>query len=182
MEEREHYIKKIPVNELFDESHNKLSDLPGKAFIAKRVLKYKANGYNEITLNAKHIYTLSKLYRNEYVTVVTTAWRVDVYNIEGEFLESFERQYRDERTEIINLRTSINNVIRKPNSWNNSKLRKDLVNENKLIDYVDSLKKNSEISKVFNIIKESIDLYGFDTAMEASYNLIELKREITKTN
>jgi transposase len=182
MGEREHYIKKIPVNELFEDSRIKLSDLPGKAFIARRVLKYKANGYNEITLDKKHVYTLSKLYRNEYVTVVTTAWKVDVYNIEGEFLESFERQYGDERTEIINLRTSINNVIRKPNSWSNSKLRKDLVNENKLIDHVDSLKKNSEISKVFNIIKESIDLYGFDTAMEASYHLLDKKREMTKTN
>ncbi|NCD06504.1 MAG: IS21 family transposase [Spirochaetia bacterium] len=182
MNKREHYIKKMPVNELFDESRNKLSDLPAKAFVARRVLKYKANGYNEIILEAKHVYTLSKLYRNEYVTVVTTAWKVDVYNIEGEFIESFERQYGNERTEIINLRTSINNVIKKPNSWGNSKLRKDLVNENKLIDYVDSLKKNSEISKVFNNLKESIDLYGFDTAIEASYHLIELKREMTKTN
>ncbi len=81
MNKRAHYIKKMPGNELFDESRSKLSDLPAKAFVARRVLKYKANGYNEIILEAKHVYTLSKLYRNEYVTVVTTAWKVDVYNI-----------------------------------------------------------------------------------------------------
>lgn len=149
MANRSHYIKGIPVNELFKDDEEALSELPQKAFIARRVFPLKTNGYGEITLAGKHIYSLPNRYRNQVVNVSTSAWTVDVYDLEGLLLETFERAYGSERTETITLKTNINNVLRKPNYWLNSKLREDLVNENIFVDYIDSISDKKQKRFIF---------------------------------
>ena len=182
MVSRMHYIKKIPVNELFKDDKVALSDLPGKAFAARRVFPLKTNGYGEIILGTKHLYTIDSKYRNTVVTVVTTAWKVEVYTLEGSFVEGFDRIYGDERTETMNLKKSINSVLRKPNSWSNSKLREDIGENDPFVQYLDTINDSRKVSNIFKEIKQTIEAYGFDETLRASQALIENKRELTGAN
>jgi transposase len=182
MVNRIHYIKKIPVNELFKDDKVSLSDLPGKAFAARRVFPLKVNGYGEIILATKHLYTLAEKYRNTVVTVVTTAWKVEAYTLDGMFIEAFDRAYGDERTETMSLRKSLNSVLRKPNSWINSKLRTDIGENDPFVQYLDTIDDSKKISNIFKEMKQTIESFGFDETLRASQALIENKRELTGTN
>jgi len=182
MNTRMHYIKKMPVTKLFEDDKQVMSDLPSKAFKAIRQFPVKVNGYSEVVLEKNHLYKLGHVYRHKSVIVVTSAWQVQVYDVTGNFIESFDRQYGNERTETASLRTTINAVINKPNSWYNSKLRDGLGDKDPLVQYIDSQKENKQVSHIFRELKKTIELYDFDMALNAAEQLIENRQKLTTSN
>jgi len=182
MDTRMHYIKKFPVTKLFEDDKQVMSALPSKAFKAIRQFPVKVNGYSEVVLEKKHLYKLGHVYRHKSVIVVTSAWKVQVYDVNGNFIESFDRQYGNERTETASLRTTINTVINKPNSWYNSRLRQGLGDTNLLVQYIDSQKENKHVSHIFREIKKTLELYDFDMALHAAEQLIETRQKLTTSN
>jgi hypothetical protein len=157
MAQRIHYIHQVPVNQLFTQERNALYELPAKPFIARRLLKQKTNGYGEVVLDKKHRYALDSSYRNSTVLVETYPWDVKVYDIDGSFLEQFPRVYGEEVSASVNIKTCIENVLKKPNSWHNSLLREYLPTENVLKTYLDALQEPVDIKRT---------LYRFNDAME----------------
>lgn len=176
---RNHYIHKIPVNELFEKDQAALVELPAKPFIARRVIEKKTNGYGEVVLEKNHRYALESEYGNTTVLVETYPWHVRVYSLEGKLLESFVREYGQDITDSINMKTCISNVLKKPNSWKNSMLREKLGHQNPLCEYLDSLNHIKDLKKTLYRFHQAMEGFNYDTVLYAFQELIKRGSDVT---
>lgn len=179
MEQRVHYVHKIPVNTLFEKDQAACMELPVKAFIPRRIIEKKTNGYGEVILEKTHRYALESHYSNTTVLVETYPWTVRVYKPDGTFIESFEREYGEEVTDSINMRTCISNVLKKPNSWKNSMFREKLGQKNPLVDYLDGLAPAPEMKKTLYRFHQALESYSYDTVLYAFQELIKRGCDVT---
>ena len=179
MAKREHHIHHCPVNALFVKDQEALHELPEKPYIARRQFRQQTNGYGEVILNTKHRYALDSSLRNTQILVETYPWHVRFYDLTGNLIEQYPRIYGDERAEAINMSTSIRNVIRKPNSWHNSQLRKHLSHDNPLKVYLDELKDTTTIKKTLYRFSDAMETFGYDTVLLAFQQLTERRLDVT---
>jgi transposase len=177
-----HYLKGIEVTELFKDDLAELITLPLKPFDVSVTTLTKVNNYNEITLDVKHKYKLVRNLKGSRVYVTCTAWKVTVHSDNGEFVEDFNRVYGEERTETVSMRTSINEICKKPNIWKNSKLRENIGLENPFVQYIDLLQDKNTVSSIFKTFRRTVDEYGFDKVLAASEELIESERKLSIAN
>jgi hypothetical protein len=82
----------------------------------------------------------------------------------------------------MSLKKSLNSVLRKPNSWLNSKLRTDIGETDPFVQYLDTIEDGKKVSNILKEIKQTMESYGFDETLRASQALIENKRELTGAN
>jgi len=180
MAARMHYLQNVPVNSLFDQDRNALLELPSATFKARRILQVKTNGYAELVLDNMHRYTLESRYRDMPVLVETWPWIVKVYDAQGVFLEQFEREYSGSRTGSINIRTCINNVVKKPGSWPNSTFRSRISTDNPFLQYMDAVNDVQKKKQVLCRFREAMDAYDYETVIAAFTEMAVRKADMTK--
>ena len=180
MRGRMHYIHNVPVNQLFEKDMEELLPLPPKRFEAKRILNKKADNYSTVTLENIHKYTLPPEYRNSEVIVETLAWKVAIYDLSGNLIEEYEREYGETRTESVSALTSLNALVRKPGSWSNSIFRSNLAAGNPFKDYMDRLHDEELKHRIFYEFRKAMDTFDYHVVMQSFTEMAFRNIDMTK--
>ena len=180
MAERKHYVHNVPVNQLFEKDMEELLPLPAKRFEAKRILNKKTDNYSNVTLENIHKYTLPPEYRNSEVIVETWAWKVAIYDLSGKLIEEYDREYGETRTESISAVTSINALVRKPGSWNNSIFRSNLADGNPFKDYIDGLHDEELKHRIFYEFRKAMNTFEYHVVMQSFTEMASRDIDMTK--
>ena len=170
----------VPVNQFFEKDMEELLPLPAKRFEAKRILNKKTDNYSNVTLENIHKYTLPPEYRNSEVIVETWAWKVAIYDLSGKLIEEYDREYGETRTESISAVTSINALVRKPGSWNNSIFRSNLADGNPFKDYIDGLHDEELKHRIFYKFRKAMNTFEYHVVMQSFTEMASRDIDMTK--
>ena len=118
-----HYKKGTPIGELFCADRAALLPLPVKAFDVCRYEPQTADGYGKVTLDSKHHYSTRPEFARREVALGIRAHTVDVLDSAGRVIVTHRRSFADRRTDTLDHRTSLEQLLRNPGAWRNSGLR-----------------------------------------------------------
>ena len=177
---RTHYIHNVPVNTLFENDRKALMVLPEKCFKARRIITVRTNGYGEFVLGGLHHYTLGGCHINTQVIAETWPWKVRAYDMDGTFIEEFEREYSGERTQSMSMRTCISAIVTKPGAWPNSVFRENLKNGNPFRQYVDAVADSSVRKSIFSQFRSALSGFDYETVLAAFTEMAARRADMTK--
>lgn len=82
----------------------------------------------------------------------------------GEAISIHQRKFGSQRTDSVDVRTTLSRLLRNPGAWRNSLLRTAL--PERLRDEMDGLARVN-LKETLHTMNELSDRYGFDTALDA---------------
>jgi len=118
-----HYRKGIPIGELFEEDRQALAPLPARPFDVCRYERVMADGYGKVTLEGRHRYSTCPEFAKKEVVLGVRAHTVDVLDPGGRLIVTHRRSFAERRTDTVDHRTSLAQLLRNPGAWRNSGIR-----------------------------------------------------------
>jgi transposase len=118
-----HYKKGVPIGELFAADRAALAPLPQRPFDVCRYERATADGYGKVTLDGRHRYSTCPEFAKQEVVLGVRAHTVDVLDSEGRVIVTHRRSFGDRRTDTLDHRTSLAQLLRNPGAWRNSGVR-----------------------------------------------------------
>jgi Transposase and inactivated derivatives len=111
---------------------NALLYLSRHPFAACRYARVKTDGYGKFSIDGKHFYSSSPEWAGREVTVRIGAHTVEPLLPSGEPITIHLRLFGKQRTDSVDVRTTLSRLLQNPGAWRNSQLRKaipDLLRE-----------------------------------------------------
>jgi transposase len=176
--QRAHYKKGVSIEQLFTEDRQALLYLPGKPFAVCRYTHVKTDGYGKFLVDGKHYYSSSPEWADKEMVVRIGAHTVEPLLPTGEPISVHLRLYGTQRTDTVDVRTTLSRLLRSPGAWRNSLLR-DAIPET-LKSGMDSLER-PELKEALQTMHDLSARYDFETAVQAMEKASELGR-ITSAN
>ena len=177
-----HYKKDRPIPDLMREDLAAMHELPATAMAVKNIVRTKTDAYGKFSLNNHHWYSLGAQYPFRSLLVETYAWRIQVYSDRGDHIETFDRAYGKEQTNTVHLRTLLGNLIYKPGSWPNSRLRELLGTDDPLCAYIDNLPTRNDRKNLLRLIQDIGVTFSCDTVLYACQDLIRHGQHLSRAN
>lgn len=162
--QREHYKKGAPIALLFEDDRNALLYLPKASFSACRYIRVKTDGYGKFLVDGKHHYSSSPDWAGKEIVVRIGAHTVEPLDPSGEPISVHLRLFGKQRTDSVDVRTTLSRLLHSPGAWRNSGIRAEL--PPKLRDDMDGLER-SQLKEALKTMHDLSARYGFDTAVQA---------------
>jgi len=176
--QREHYKKSAPIHLLFEDDKNALLYLPRHPFAACRYARVKTDGYGKFSIDGKHFYSSSPEWAGREVTVRIGAHTVEPLLPSGDPITVHLRLFGKQRTDSVDVRTTLSRLLQNPGAWCNSQLRKAI--PELLREELDKLER-AELKETLATMEQLSGRYGFDTALQAMEEATKLGR-LTSAN
>lgn len=176
--QREHYKKGVPIHLLFEADKQALLYLPKAPFAACRFTRVKTDGYGKFLVDGKHFYSSSPDYAGREIVVRIGAHTVEPLAPSGDAISVHIRQFGKQRTDSVDVRTTLGRLLQSPGAWRNSLIRKAL--PERLREKMDGLER-SELKDALQTMQELTGRYDFDTALAAMEQAATLGR-LTNAN
>lgn len=176
--EREHYKKGAPLSQLFEDDKNALLYLPKAPFAACRYTRVKTDGYGKFLVDGKHFYSSAPEWAGRELVVRIGAHTVEPLAPSGEPISVHIRMFGKQRTDSVDVRTTLGRLMQSPGAWRNSLVRKAL--PKRLREEMDGLGR-AELKEALQTMQELSGRYDFETAMQAMEQAAELGR-LTSAN
>jgi hypothetical protein len=138
----------------------------------------KTDGYGKFLVDGKHFYSSSPDYAGREIVVRIGAHTVEPLAPSGEPISVHIRQFGKQRTDSVDVRTTLGRLLHSPGAWRNSLIRKAL--PERLRDEMDGLER-SELKEALQTMQELTSRYDFDTALTAMEQAATLGR-LTNAN
>ncbi|WP_235886407.1 IS21 family transposase [Paenibacillus cymbidii] len=176
--QREHYKKGDSIAQLFEDDRQALLYLPRHPFAACRYARVKTDGYGKFSLDGKHFYSASPEWAGREITVRVGAHTIEPLLPSGEPITVHHRHFGKQRTDSVDVRTTLSRLLQNPGAWRNSQLRKAL--PEKLRDELDG-QERAELKETLATMEQLSGRYGFETALTAMEEATRLGR-LTSAN
>lgn len=168
----------MPIDLLFADDREALLYLPTAPFSVCRYVRIKTDGYGKFQIGGKHYYSSSPEWAGREVVVRITAHTVEPLLPSGEPITVHPRQFGNQRTDTVDVRTTLGRLLRSPGAWRNSAIRSVLPEP--LRSSMDSLER-SELKEALRMMHDLASRYDFETAVAAMDQALELGR-LTSAN
>ena len=165
-----HYRKGIRVCELFEEDRAALKEPNRERFMLGRVEHRSLNGNGGFSMDGDHWYFVSPQAAGSQVMVRRTCWEVEVYDLKGKLIKSFERVYGSGRSERYDLEAMLRGLSVKAGGWANSVVREEMV-DGPLKEHLDSCDDKEELRGKLRCLSRAADRFGFADACYAAGSL-----------
>jgi transposase len=175
---RDHYKKGVSIDLLFEEDRKALLYLPRHPFAACRYMRVKTDGYGKFSLDGKHFYSSSPEWTGREITVRIGAHTVEPLLPSGDPISVHHRLFGKQRTDSVDVRTTLTRLLQNPGAWRNSQLRKVL--PEKLRDELDGLDR-TQLKETLATMEQLSGRYDFMTALQAMEEATKLGR-LTSAN
>lgn len=162
--QRNHYKKSVMIAELFAQDVSAFLYLPPKPFSPVRFQRVKTDGYGKFSIDGKHYYSSAPEYASSELVVQIGAHVIEPLDATGRAICRHRRQFGTQRTDSVDVRTTISRLLRNPGSWRNSLLREHV--SNPVRDTLDGFER-SELKEALRTLQNLSTRYGFETALEA---------------
>lgn len=162
--QRPHYKKGRSIAELHEADLKALSPLPAKPFTVERLERVRTDGYGKLCLDGRHWYSSAPQYGHRELVVGIGAHTVRVYRPDGTLLTEHRRAFGEQRTDSIDVRTSLERLVKHPNAWTNSGLRHSLPEPLRI--RLDELP-TAELRRALSILNRSSQRFGYETALQS---------------
>ncbi len=159
---------------LFEEDKLTMSNLPAKPFMPVRYEKMKTDKLGKIIAEGNHAYSVSPEMPKKVVTVGFSAFNIEIYNENAEFICRHKRQYGDAPTDSTDPSSQLLTLVRKTNGWRNSKVRASFSED--LQHYFDSLSKEDLREGLRLLHRESQKSGWNETVLAAEQAFFATKR------
>jgi len=170
---REHYKKGVPMDHLFSDDRRALLYLPTAPFAVCRYARLKTDGYGKFLVDGKHFYSSSPDFAQQEIVVRITAHTIEPLLPTGEPMSIHERRFGSQRTDTVDVRTTLSRLLRSPGSWANSAVR-DATPET-LKANLDTLGR-AQLKEALRLMHNLTTRYDFETAMQAMEEAARLGR------
>lgn len=174
--QRNHYKKSAMIADLFAQDKNAFSYLPTRPFSPVRYLRVKTDGYGKFSVDGKHYYSSAPEYASCELVIQIGAHHIEPLDAKGIPICTHRRKFGLQRTDSVDVRTTISRLLRNPGSWRNSLLR-ERVSE-PVRNTFDGFER-SELKEALRTIEELSARYGFEAAMEAIEQTVKKGRFTT---
>lgn len=118
-----HYKKGVPISELFLADRAALAPLPARPFDVCRYERVPTDGYGKVVLDGKHRYSTCPEFVKQEVVLGIRAHTIDVLDAAGRVIVTHRRSFGERRTDTVDHRTSLAQLLRNPGAWRNSGIR-----------------------------------------------------------
>lgn len=159
-----HYKKGVPIGELFEQDRQALLPLPAKPFDVCRYERVVADGYGKVTLDGRHHYSTRPEFARREVVLGIRAHTVDVLDSAGRVIVTHRRSFGDRRTDTLDHRTSLEQLLRNPGAWRNSGLREGLP---EAVRAELDLRDRAGLKQALKLMAGLASDFGFEVAMAA---------------
>lgn len=159
-----HYKKEQPISDLFKDDLAAMRQLPEKEFDVCRYDTVKADGYGKICIDGKHYYSTHPNYAKTNLIVAIRAFTINIMKDDGTNIAQHRRQYSQQRTDTVDLETTMHLLQRNPGSWKNSMIRANSPAE--LRDYMDNCSKH-DLKMALDAMNELTHKFNLATALDA---------------
>ena len=176
--QREHYKKGAPIEMLFEDDKKALLYLPKATFTPCRYTRVKTDGYGKFMIDGKHFYSSSPDWAGKEVVVRIGAHTVEPLAPNGEPISVHIRMFSKQRTDSVDVRTTLNRLLHSPGAWRNSILRKTLPEQLRV--EMDGFDRN-QLKEALRTMHDLTGRYGFETALHAMEEATQLGR-LTSAN
>jgi Transposase and inactivated derivatives len=171
--QRDHYKKGAPIHLLFEDDRQALTYLPRHPFAACRYARVKTDGYGKFSVDGKHFYSSSPEWAGKEVVVRIGAHTIEPLHPSGEPITVHARLFGKQRTDSVDVRTTLSRLLHNPGAWRNSQLRGFL--SEPLRDGLDGLER-AQLKETLETMSQLSERYGFDTALQAMEEATRLGR------
>jgi Transposase and inactivated derivatives len=168
---RPHYKKGQTIRELFDADRKALGPLPAKPFPVERLERIRTDGYGKFCIDDRHWYSSAPELALRSVMVGIGAHAITVYDDSGESLAVHERAYGNGRSDSIDYRTSLDQLLRKPGAWRNCALRAAISDSAR--ETLDGLDRN-DLHRVLGSLAKNAEAFGFELAIDSLEEALRL--------
>ena len=176
--QREHYKKGTSIERLFSDDRRALLYLPTASFPVCRYARLKTDGYGKFQVDGKHFYSSSPELAGREIVVRITAHTIEPLLPTGEPISIHDRRFGNQRTDTVDVRTTLSRLLRSPGSWRNSAVR-DAAPEI-LRTSMDALGR-TELKEALRLMHDLTSRYDFETAIQAMDDAARLGR-LTSAN
>jgi len=176
--QREHYKKGFSLTKLFEDDKKMFLYLPKSPFAACRYTRVKTDGYGKFLIDGKHFYSSSPEWAGRELVVRIGAHTVEPLSPNGEAISTHIRMFGKQRTDNVDVRTTLSRLLQSPGAWRNSLIRKAL--PDRLRDEMDLLDR-AGLKEALSTMNDLSGRYDFDTAIQAMEQAAELGR-LTSAN
>ncbi len=176
--QREHYKKGVPIHLLFEDDKKAMLYLPTSPFAACRYTRVKTDGYGKFLVDGKHFYSSAPEWAGRELVVRIGAHTVEPLAPTGDPISTHIRMFGKQRTDSVDVRTTLSRLLHSPGAWRNSLIRKAL--PDRLREEMDALERPA-LKEALRTIQELTGRYDFDTALQAMEQAAELGR-LTSAN
>ncbi|MFC4602056.1 IS21 family transposase [Cohnella hongkongensis] len=170
---REHYKKGVSIHVLFEDDRKALTYLPRHPFAACRYARVKADGYGKFSIDGKHFYSSSPEWAGKEIVVRIGAHTIEPLHPDGEPITIHQRLFGKQRTDSVDVRTTLSRLLHNPGAWRNSQLRGIL--SDPLRDGLDGLER-AQLKETLATMSQLSERYGFETALQAMEEATRLGR------
>ncbi len=170
---RPHYKKGQLIRELFDHDRKTLGPLPATSFSVERLEELRTDGYGKFCIDARHWYSSAPELAHRSVMVGIGAHTVTVYDDAGEPVVVHDRAYGNDRSDTIDYRTSLDQLLRKPGAWRNCALRAAMSDSTR--QTLDRLERN-DLHHVLGVLARTAEAFGFEVALDSLDEALRLGR------
>lgn len=170
---REHYKKGATIEGLFSDDRRALLYLPTAPFAVCRYVRAKTDGYGKFLIDGKHFYSSSPDFAEKEIVVRITAHSIEPLLPSGEPMSVHERRFGSQRTDTVDVRTTLSRLLRSPGAWLNSAVR-DATPEI-LKASMDTLAR-IELKEALRLMHDLTSRYDFETAISAMEEAARLGR------
>lgn len=176
--QREHYKKGVSIARLFEDDRKTFLYLPKSPFAACRYTRVKTDGYGKFLIDGKHFYSSSPEWAGRELVVRIGAHTVEPLAPNGDAISTHIRMFGKQRTDNIDVRTTLSRLLQSPGAWRNSLIRKAL--PERLRDEMDLLDR-AGLKNALNTMNDLSRRYDFDISIQAMEQAAELGR-LTSAN
>ncbi|PZE22243.1 IS21 family transposase [Paenibacillus xerothermodurans] len=169
--QRKHYKKGVPMNLLFEDDRKAFLYLPKMPFAAYRYTRVKTDGYGKFLVDGKHFYSSAPEWAGKELAVRIGAHTVAPLAPSGEPISVHIRIFGRQRTDSVDVRTTLSRLLQSPGAWRNSLIRKAL--PERLREEMDGLER-AELREALPTVQDRSSRYDFDTALQALEQATEL--------
>ncbi|TVX94897.1 IS21 family transposase [Cohnella terricola] len=176
--QREHYKKGAPIDLLFEDDKRVFLYLPKTPFGACRYTRVKTDGYGKFLVDGKHFYSSAPEWAGRELVVRIGAHTVEPLAPSGDPISIHIRMFGKQRTDSVDVRTTLSRLLQSPGAWRNSLIRKAL--PDRLREEMDGLDR-AELREALRTMQDLSSRYDFDTALQAMEQASQLGR-LTSAN
>ncbi|CAM4002905.1 hypothetical protein COLU111180_18830 [Cohnella lubricantis] len=138
----------------------------------------KTDGYGKFLIDGKHFYSSSPEWAGRELVVRIGAHTVEPLAPSGDPISTHIRMFGKQRTDNVDVRTTLSRLLQSPGAWRNSLIRKAL--PDRLRDEMDLLDR-AGLKEALSTMNDLSGRYDFDTAIGAMEQAAELGR-LTSAN
>lgn len=176
--QREHYKKRVSIARLFEDDKKTFLYLPRSPFEACRYTRVKTDGYGKFVIDGKHFYSSAPEWARRELVVRIGAHTVEPLAPTGEPISTHIRMFGKQRTDNVDVRTTLSRLLQSPGAWRNSLIRG--VMSDRLREEMDTLDR-SRLKETLQTMQDLSARYDFDVALQAMEQAAELGR-LTSAN